>query len=479
MPNETVRKRRQSRIADSKPPEAWVDREVADCEFKDERLGKRFRSLLEQLSSSPGDSIPLVCQDWANTKAAYRFLDNDRVSEAQILGGHFQATRDRAATIDGPVLVMHDTTEFTYTREDIDAVGKTRINVAGGRADRRPRYYTGCGILMHSSLAVTTEGLPLGLTAVKFWSRKKFKGTDSLKKKINPTRVPIEAKESIRWLDNLKQSTSLLGEAIRCVHIGDRESDIYELFCTAQDAGTQFLLRTCVDRLAGDGKHTIATEMAEVDCKGLHRIEVRDRHGKISEAVLELKFRRILVQPPMYKQRRYPALELTVLHATERGKPRGRDRIDWKLITNLPVTSRAQAIEKLQWYALRWRIGVSREGHVFKSVKVRPRSKDSGLVAWEAPLRESKTVEPSDNILSQGVCAKHPVVSRMNAEVASLHAFPVAETVDIARKQQVPTETSPMRRHSPAGYQRRQGANEDVETGEALDVRGRNLLEET
>jgi hypothetical protein len=130
-------------------------------------------------------------------------------------------------------------------------------------------------------------------------------------------------------------------------------------------------------------------------------------------------------------------------------------------------------------YKARWQVGVSREGHVFKSVKVRPRSKDSGLVAWEAPLRESKTVEPSDNILSQGVCAKHPVVSRMNAEVASLHAFPVAETVDIARKQQVPTETSPMRRHSPAGYQRRQGANEDVETGEALDVRGRNLLEET
>jgi hypothetical protein len=153
MPNETVRKRRQSRIADAKPPEAWVDRE---CEFKDERLDKRFRSLLDQLSSSPGDSIPLVCQDWANTKAAYRFLDNDRVSEAQILDGHFQATRDRAATIDGAVLVMHDTTEFTYTREDIDAVGKTRINVAGGRADRRPRYYTGCGILMHSSLAVTT-----------------------------------------------------------------------------------------------------------------------------------------------------------------------------------------------------------------------------------------------------------------------------------------------------------------------------------
>jgi hypothetical protein len=172
-------------------------------------------------------------------------------------------------------------------------------------------------------------------------------------------------------------------------------------------------------------------------------------------------------------------VSVKVIGASERNPPAGEEAISWVLLTDLPVPDLDSATEKINWYGHRWGIGVSREGHVFKSVKVRPRSKDSGLVAWEAPLRESKTVEPSDNILSQGVCAKHPVVSRMNAEVASLHAFPVAETVDIARKQQVPTETSPMRRHSPAGYQRRQGANEDVETGEALDVRGRNLLEET
>ena len=114
MANDTVRKRRQASIADAKSPDTWVDRELAECEFKDERLGKRFRALLEQLSSSPGDSIPLVCQDWANTKAAYRFFDNDRVSEAEILGGHFQATRDRASATSGPILVMHDTTEFSY-----------------------------------------------------------------------------------------------------------------------------------------------------------------------------------------------------------------------------------------------------------------------------------------------------------------------------------------------------------------------------
>lgn len=203
--------------------------------------------------AGPGESIPLVCEDWANTKAAYRFLSNDRVSEAKILAGHFQSTRERFAASEGPVLVLHDTCEFTYKREDIEAVGKTRIGVAGARPDGRPRHYTACGILMDSSLVVTAEGLPLGLSAIKFWTREKFKGASELKRHINPTRVPIEQKESIRWLENLKQSTALLEHPSRCVHIGDRESDIYELFCTAEELGTQFLVRTCVDRLAGDG----------------------------------------------------------------------------------------------------------------------------------------------------------------------------------------------------------------------------------
>jgi hypothetical protein len=81
-----------------------------------------------------------------------------------------------------------------------------------------------------------------------------------VRNKPNPTRVPIEAKESIRWLENLRQSTALFEDADRCVHIGDRESDIYELFCEAQTLGTHFIIRACVDRMAGDGHHTIADE---------------------------------------------------------------------------------------------------------------------------------------------------------------------------------------------------------------------------
>ena len=69
-------------------------------------------------------------------------------------------------------------------------------------------------------------------------------------------------------------------------------SDIYEPFCAAQEIGTHFLIRTRVDRLAGDGDHTIADEMDEVAVKGLHRIEVRDSKGDPDEAVLEIRDRR-------------------------------------------------------------------------------------------------------------------------------------------------------------------------------------------
>ena len=91
---------------------AWIDQELAGCAFADVRLGKRFKSLVARLAEGVGESIPMACQDWAGTKAAYRFFANDRVSEAEILAGHFQATRDRFQATPGMVLVLHDTTEL-------------------------------------------------------------------------------------------------------------------------------------------------------------------------------------------------------------------------------------------------------------------------------------------------------------------------------------------------------------------------------
>ncbi|BAV66911.1 IS4/Tn5 family transposase DNA-binding protein [Sphingobium cloacae] len=141
---------------------SWLDAELAACEFADARLGKRLRRLLEQLGGAIGASLPLACQDWAATKAAYRFLDNDRVSEHAILAGHFAATRSRLAAVNGLILILHDTTEFTFQRQHTEAVGVTyRVN-SGKDKQGRWRQHTVCGLLMHSSLAVTLEGLRRG-----------------------------------------------------------------------------------------------------------------------------------------------------------------------------------------------------------------------------------------------------------------------------------------------------------------------------
>jgi hypothetical protein len=110
--------------------------------------------------------------------------------------------------------------------------------------------------------------------------------------------------------------------------------------------------------LDGDGDQTIADEMDEVAVKGLHRVQFRDGNGDADEAVLKIKYRTIRVLPPIGKQKRYPAHTLTVIHAEERRAPKHRKKIEWKLITDLPVASRTDAIEKLEWYALRWKIEV-------------------------------------------------------------------------------------------------------------------------
>lgn len=334
----------------------WIENELQGCEFPDVRLGDRFKKIIEQLATGIGGSLPFACQDWANTKAAYRFLDNPRISEAEILKGHFQATCKRFTASSGNILVLHDTTEFAFRRKDTEAIGKIHKTVAGQKRSGRPRLHTVGGLLMHNSLVVTPAGLPLGLANVKFWTRKKFKGSRALARKVNATRISIEKKESIRWIDSLKQSTQRLGDPDRCIHIGDRESDIYELFCESQEAKTHFLVRTCVNRLAGDGTHTVYDEMSAERVKVVHRIPIVNNKGITSQATLEIRYRRLLVNPPIGKHKRYPVLSLTVIYAQERGKPKDRDPIDWKLVTDLPVTNRYEAIEKLTWYSMRWKI---------------------------------------------------------------------------------------------------------------------------
>ena len=74
--------------------------------------------------------------------------------------------------------------------------------------------------------------------------------------------------------------------------------------------------------------------------------------------MLEVRYRRMRIQTAKCKKKRYPEQTITVIQAREQEMPHDRDRIDWKLITDLTVRTRREAVEKVQWYALRWKIEV-------------------------------------------------------------------------------------------------------------------------
>jgi hypothetical protein len=403
--------------------DAWVERELAASVLPDERLKSRLGQLLGDLGTRIGHTLPTACQDWAATKAAYRFFDNPRVDDQAVLAGHFAATAGRFAAAPGPVLVLHDTTEFSFTRNTPDGVGY--LSYVKGRHGT----HTACGVLLHSSLVVTTDGLPLGLAAVKFWTRKAFKGTNAAKRAVNPTTVPIEEKESVRWLDNLTRSTRELGAASRCVHVGDREADIFELFHAAHDARTHFLVRTAVDRLAGRGGTTVAKLMARQPIRGTHAVEVRDDHGVASSATVHVRFGRVTVHPPVAKRKRYGPLSLTVIHAHERGTPAGREPIRWKLLTDLPVGDLSSAVEKLDWYAMRWRIEtfhkVLKSGCRAEQSKLRTAGRLTNLLAvlcvvgwrvfWLTVVNRTAPDAPPETVLT---AAEIDILDRTTADAA-------------------------------------------------------------
>ena len=106
----------------------WVQTETAECDLGDVRLHRRLGSMLSALGDRPGKSLPTAFQDWSNTKAAYRFFSNESVSEDKILEGHFAASASRIRATDGPILILQDTTEFSFKRSAPEKVGFTTIS---------------------------------------------------------------------------------------------------------------------------------------------------------------------------------------------------------------------------------------------------------------------------------------------------------------------------------------------------------------
>jgi len=85
------------------------------------------------------------------------------------------------------------------------------------------------------------------------------------------------------------------------VHIGDRESDIYELYCLVSELGTHFLVRPCVNRLAENS--TLEEEMDNIlpEGKEKYQIMLRQDEGRVREITLNVRWKRITLHPPIVK----------------------------------------------------------------------------------------------------------------------------------------------------------------------------------
>jgi hypothetical protein len=201
-------------ISEEKPKsESWIVNETMGAELKDKRLNKRLTTLVEQLAAQPTASIPQACGDWANTKAAYNFFDNDRVSHEGILAGHRAQCLERVKEA-GQVLVLQDSTEIDYSHHP-QTTGLGRLS-----SDKRQ------GFMVHNSFAVSLTGKPLGLLDQQVWGR----DPDTSGMRHQRKERPIEEKESYKWLKGLRATLEDIPEVECLITVADREADVYELF---------------------------------------------------------------------------------------------------------------------------------------------------------------------------------------------------------------------------------------------------------
>lgn len=318
---------------------AWSIKEMGFADFNDERLTLRGVKIAGVRLANPQESIPSACGNWADTKATYRFFDNPKVQSEHILAAHYRQTKERCHK-EETILIVQDTTTMNFSNKQVEGLGRI------GMGDLQ-------GFFVHSALAVTTQGRPLGLIDQKRYVRKP--GTDDPQYKKQYKKLPIEQKETSRWVESIGHAKHRLSDT-HIVVIGDRESDIYDVFKTAKEENVDVLIRTAWNRSIADNeklfdraKKGIILGMYQTD------IPLKDAH-KSRNAVLTIRTNSFGLFPAKNSKRIADPIALTILDIVEENPPDGIDPIHWILTTSLSVASLSSAQEKVQWYMYRWRI---------------------------------------------------------------------------------------------------------------------------
>lgn len=327
-------------------PLDWAEEEFGGCALPDARLQTRLLSLARDFYARPTANVAQACASRAKTKAAYRFLDHDQTTMDTLLQPHFLSTEARVRA-EAIVLAVQDTTSLNYTAHAAtEGMGPIGSTVDGPQ-----------GLNLHSTLAFSTQGTPLGFLDVQCWAR----DPADFGKKAKRHRVPIEEKESFKWLKSFRAVAAVQA---RCpdttlVSVGDREADIYELFeeAMAHPDGPKLLVRAEHNRQLHDEQHRLWETMQSRAADGIQVLQVPRQGSRAArEAHMSIRYAAVSLSAPTgHKGQPIPVWAIL---AQEQDAPIGVKPLEWMLLTTLPVTCFEQAIEKLMWYTRRWGIEV-------------------------------------------------------------------------------------------------------------------------
>lgn len=315
----------------------------------DIRRDERFVTIINNISNQPGASIPKQNASWYDTKATYQFFKNEQVTVEELNKTMMQYGAKEAAD-ETKLLIAHDISNISYN--DLQAEGL-------GYSDNKE----GRGILCYSSIAVTTQGLPLSLLYQHTWTRP----LEQLGKSHKRKQLPFKDKETYRWHEGMSEVNNLLGNEIHKIHVADREADVYELFFHAFESNTDLLIRARHNRALSNGSH-LWSNVAEQPEAAKISLDIPDKTGrKKIQTQAEVRYHEVEILRPANNKDSYESVTLTAIEIKETNSQNKKeeDIIHWKLLTTLEIRSVSDALQCVRWYTYRWLI--ERFHYVLKS----------------------------------------------------------------------------------------------------------------
>lgn len=329
--------------------EQWAAAEFADVELNDDRLNRRCRELAIALGQQPNAPINQACEDWADTKAAYRFFGNTKkVTPAGISLPHHQRTVERMSHHE-LVLALQDTTFFNYTHHpQTEGLGE----IGNKKQEQR-------GFGMHSTLAVTPTGVPLGVLMQQFFTRSIGEPSHTPREL---RQLPIEEKESYKWIEAFEQTLALTPAEVEVVSVCDREADIYEMFVLAEEKRAGLVIRASADRVLAEKEvRKLWSKVERQPVAGHLTLQIsKNQQREARQATVSVRFTQVKLKPPWRpNKKKLPVVTLTAILVREDHPPADiDDPIEWLLLTNTSVESFDDAVRVVGWYGCRWQIEV-------------------------------------------------------------------------------------------------------------------------